>query len=102
MTFDLVVATVDRVEELDRFLGSLERQSHRSFRVLLVDQNDDDRVEAVVGAHPSLRMECIRSSRGLSHARNAALDRLDADVVAFPDDDCIYPPDLLGRVAQRL
>jgi len=102
MTFDLVVATVDRVEELDLLFGSLERQSHGSFRVLLVDQNDDDRVEAVVGAHPSLRIDRIRSSRGLSRARNAALGRLEADAVAFPDDDCIYPPDLLERVAQRL
>ena len=25
-----------------------------------------------------------------------------ADVVAFPDDDCAYPPDLLERVAARL
>ena len=38
-SFDLVVATVDRVEELDRLLASLDRQTHRRFRTLLVDQN---------------------------------------------------------------
>ena len=27
---------------------------------------------------------------------------LTADAVAFPDDDCVYPPDLLERVADRL
>jgi GT2 family glycosyltransferase len=102
MTFDLVVATVDRVEELDRLFESLERQTHRSFRVLLVDQNDDDRVGGVIAAHPSLRIEHIRSPRGLSRARNAALARIEADAVAFPDDDCIYPADLLERVAHRL
>ncbi|MFO7572024.1 MAG: hypothetical protein R6W48_05405 [Gaiellaceae bacterium] len=33
--------------------------------------------------------------------RNAALDDLDADLVAFPDDDCTYADDLLERVATR-
>jgi GT2 family glycosyltransferase len=102
VTFDLVVATVDRVDELGRLLDSLERQTHKAFRVLLVDQNEDDRVEDVLAAHPSLGVERLRSGRGLSRARNAALPRLEADAVAFPDDDCTYPADLLERVAQRL
>jgi GT2 family glycosyltransferase len=102
VTFDLVVATVNRVEELERLLSSLERQTHKSFRVLLVDQNDDDRLGAVVAQHRSLPIERLRSAPGLSRARNAALARVDADVVAFPDDDCMYPPDLLEQVARRL
>jgi glycosyltransferase involved in cell wall biosynthesis len=102
MTFDLVVATVDRVEELDRLLTSLDGQTHRDFRVLLADQNDDDRLTAVTAAHPSLRVERVAAPRGLSRARNAALPKVRADVVAFPDDDCVYPPDLLLRVTQRL
>ena len=102
MTFDLVVATVDRVEQLDRLLTSLDGQTHRDFRVLLADQNDDDRLTAVTAAHPSLRVERLPAPRGLSRARNAALPKVLADVVAFPDDDCVYPPDLLLRVTQRL
>lgn len=100
MTFDLVVATIDRVDELGRLLDSLERQTHTDFRVLVVDQNDDDRVAAVL-ARPSLRLERLRAPRGLSRARNEALPRLQADVVGFPDDDCVYPDDLLERVAAR-
>jgi hypothetical protein len=30
------------------------------------------------------------------------LGHLQADVIAFPDDDCTYPPDLLERVASTL
>jgi len=101
-TFDLVVATVDRVEPLGRLLASLERQTHRAFRVLLVDQNGDDRVDAVLAEHGALDLVRLRSARGLSRARNEALPRLEADVVAFPDDDCEYPDDLLARVAARL
>jgi GT2 family glycosyltransferase len=102
VTFDLVVATVGRVEELGRLFASLEQQTHRDFRVLLVDQNGDDRLESVLATHQGLRIERLHSEPGLSRARNAALPRLDADVVAFPDDDCVYPPELLEIVARRL
>ena len=99
--FDLVVATVDRVEPLDRLFDSLDRQSHGHFRVLLVDQNQDARLEPVIGRHRSLEIVHLGSPRGLSRARNEALGLLDADVVAFPDDDCVYADDLLERIALR-
>ena len=101
MSFDLVVASVDRVAPLQRLFSSLARQTHKDFRVLLVDQNGDDRLAEAVGDHPSLRIEHLQSPRGLARARNAALSRLAADVIAWPDDDCEYAPDLLERVAQR-
>ena len=100
-SFDLVVATVSRVKELGSLLASLERQTYRDFRVVLVDQNDDDRIAEVHRAH-DLDIERLSAPRGLSRARNAALPHLQGDVVAFPDDDCVYPDDLLERVARRL
>jgi GT2 family glycosyltransferase len=100
-SFDLVVATVDRVDELEGLLGSLERQTHSAFRILLVDQNEDDRLAEVLSRHASLEVEHLRASRGLSRARNAALGRVRAELVAFPDDDCIFPNDALERVARR-
>lgn len=98
MTFDLVVATVARTAELERFLESLDAQTHRDFRVLVVDQNKDDRVAPLLDGSAVH----LRSPLGLSRARNAALPELEADIVAFPDDDCIYPPDLLANVAARI
>ena len=100
-SFALVVATVDRGDGLRILLDSLERQTYRRFRVLLVDQNDDDRVVPAVAGSPDLRIDRLRAARGLSRARNAALARVDSDLVAFPDDDCAYPDDLLERVARR-
>ena len=88
--FDLVVATVDRTQDLAALLESLESQTH-----------SDDRVERLLGAHPSLRTVHLLSDRGLSRARNRALSSLAGDVIGFPDDDCRYPPDLLERVARR-
>jgi GT2 family glycosyltransferase len=100
-SFDLVVATLGREREVARFLGSVERQGYGRVRVILVDQNDDDRVQrAVAGSGVDVLVR--RSERGLSRARNAGLDAVEADVVGFPDDDCEYPAGLLGRVAEQL
>ena len=101
LRFDLVVATVDRTDDLGSLLSSLDAQTHRAFRVVVGDQNDDDRLERVLAGHAGLDVLRLRAPRGLSRARNAALPSLTADVVAFPDDDCVYAPDLLARVAER-
>ena len=100
-SFDLVVATVGRTAELERLLGSIEAQRYRPLRVIVVDQNDDERLAPILAGR-ALQLEHIRSARGLSHARNAGLELIESDVVAFPDDDSTYPPGLLAEVAQRL
>jgi len=100
-SFDLVVATVDRVAELERLLASVQAQTHRAVRVLLVDQNEDDRLEPVLQEQRSFNLVRLHAQRGLSRARNAALEDISADLVAFPDDDCVFASDLLERVALR-
>ena len=100
-SFDLAVATVGRVEELDRLLDSLERQTHGRFAIQVVDQNEDDRLRPVLAAHPELDIAHLRSPPGLSRGRNEALAHVSRDLVAFPDDDCVYPDDLLEHVAER-
>jgi glycosyltransferase involved in cell wall biosynthesis len=100
-SFDLVVATVGRTDELARFLDSLAAQEYAAVRVIVVDQNDDARLDAIVTGRP-FRIERTRGPLGLSRARNKGLALVEADLVAFPDDDCVYPPGLLERVAERL
>jgi GT2 family glycosyltransferase len=101
-SFDLVVATIGRRNELAQLFESLRVQSHPRFRVIVVDQSSDDRLEPLLSSITDVDVLHLRSERGLSRARNAALGQLEADLVAFPDDDCRYPPDLLARVAERL
>jgi glycosyltransferase involved in cell wall biosynthesis len=100
-SFDFVVATVGRTDELARFLDSVAAQEYAAVRVIVVDQNEDGRLDAVAGGR-RFRIERIRGPLGLSRARNAGLALVEADLVAFPDDDCVYPPGLLAGVAERL
>jgi glycosyltransferase involved in cell wall biosynthesis len=97
--FSLVMSTKDRTTEVVRFLESLDRQTERSFELIVSDQNDDDRLTPLLapfGGRFSIRT--VRSSGGISRGRNAGLPLVRGRIVAFPDDDCWYPPDLLASV----
>ena len=68
----LIVATVDRVELVGELLASLVTQTLQDFEVVVVDQNRDDRLVALL-AHYDTRLAIthIRAPRGLSRSRNA-------------------------------
>lgn len=100
MKFSLVVATLGRDQEVAELLDSLLAQGRSDFEVIIVDQNEDDRLarlEADYGRRVELRR--IRSAvRNANHARNLGLRHAHGEIVAFPDDDCVYPPGVLDRV----
>lgn len=97
----LILATLGRTVELEDFLASLANQRYRKFEVIVVDQNEDDRVVPVLlKFEDKFRIKHVRSHKGLSRARNAGLKHASGEVIAFPDDDCLYPPNLLESVAR--
>src|SRR5215212_9261375 len=103
MHFSLVLATVGRTEEVRRLLESLREQTYRNFEVIVVDQNPGDGLTYLLELYrDTLNIRHIRSAKGISKARNVGLRYTTGDVVAFPDDDCWYAPDLLERVAAKL
>lgn len=100
MHFSLIVATINRTKEIKRFLQSLASQSYKNFELIVVDQNSDDRLVPILEPYKThFPILHIRSAPGLSRARNIGLRYVKGDIVAFPDDDCWYPPDLLEKVA---
>lgn len=99
MKFSLVLATVHRVQEVERLLQSLQNQTYKDFEVILVDQNLDGRLDALVKQFSSsLCIMHLQSLLGLSIARNYGLQNINGEIVAFPDDDCWYPDDLLACI----
>jgi GT2 family glycosyltransferase len=93
LKFSLVLATVDRSSELIRLFKSLTEQSYSGFEVIVIDQNEDDRLEPLLTQYASyFPLRHLRSSvRGLSRARNLGLEYVRGEIVGFPDDDCWYP-----------
>lgn len=99
---DLLVPTVARTEELARFLEGVATQVWQGqVRVILVDQNADDRLASIVSSYER-RIPLVRlhSEPGVSRACNTGLRHCVADIVGRADDDCWYPPDVLERVVR--
>lgn len=95
----LVMSTKDRTVEVVRFLESLDRQSDRSFELIVSDQNNDDRLAPLLAPFAKcFPLKTVRSTGGISRGRNAALPLARGRTIAFPDDDCWYPPHLLAAV----
>ncbi len=91
----LILATVNRTNEPHRFLSHLTAQEYKNFEVIVVDQNDDNRLAPVLADFPQLKIQRVRSPRGLSRARNVGMRHAAGDIVAFPDDDCWYDANTL-------
>ncbi len=98
--FSLVVATLGRVAELGALLASLAAQVGPAFEVIVLDQNGDSRLDALLAHHgAAMPIRHLRSARrGVSHARNLGLPYCQGAIVGFPDDDCTYPPGVLAAV----
>lgn len=108
--FSLIVATIERTEELSLLLRSLAQQEMRDFELIVVDQNPDDRLSSLLeewisgigrqvnSTNNSIEVKHLHCPLGVSRARNLGLMHSTGEIVAFPDDDCWYLPDTLQKV----
>ncbi len=102
MKISLVTSTMNRPVQIGELLQALRSQTLAASEIVIVDQSADDRTGRVVAElGGGLPITYLRDPRkGLSRGRNLGLGPVCGDIVAFPDDDCIYPPDTLERVHQ--
>jgi len=99
MKFSIILATISRYNEVVLFLDSLLKQTYKNFELIIVDQNDDNKIELLCNNY-IFNIQVIKSKlKGLSINRNLGLNHISGDLVAFPDDDCEYNVDTLEKVA---
>jgi glycosyltransferase involved in cell wall biosynthesis len=104
MHFSLILATVGRDAELYRLFDTLCVQTHQDFDTVIVDQNQDDRIETLIRQYEGrLQLRHVRAEkRGHARANNVGMEYAKGDLIGFADDDCWYPADLLERVDRML
>jgi len=103
-TVSLILATVGRTDELGTMFDSLAAQTFKDFEVIVVDQNEDERLAAHLlrAGELGLDIKHIRHHPpNLSAARNVGIEAATGEWIGFPDDDCWYEPDLLERLRPR-
>jgi GT2 family glycosyltransferase len=98
--FSLITVTTDRLPLTERLLRSLAAQTHKNFEILFVHGPAcSEGARALAGRFPDLDVKVFASrDHCLSRSRNLALPHAAGDIVAFPDDDCVYEPDTLTEI----
>lgn len=102
--FSLVVTTLGRFDQLVKLFESLAHQSFTDFEIVVVDQNNDDRLANLFTRQWPFRVIRIHTPthRGVSLGRNIGWRASKGVVIIFPDDDCWYPLSFLQTIDQRM
>lgn len=100
MKFSLIMATYGetKVPFIKKFIEGLKNQTYKDFELIIVDQNEGNIVKDLIKDIKSDFITCIKCSPGLSHARNKGMRYAKGQILAFPDDDCLYPENMLKDV----
>jgi glycosyltransferase involved in cell wall biosynthesis len=98
----VVVPTRNRAGRIAENVSSVLANPYPDFRVLVIDQSDDDRTERTVRALAATdaRLRYLRQpGTGAARARNLGAWEAADPLVAFVDDDCVVAPDWLASIA---
>ena len=101
LNISLVITSFDRQQDLDRFALSICRQIFTGkIEVSFVSQGSAQfRLPTSCATQIQVISKNVEGLTPLSHARNVGMTELSGEIVAFPDDDCWYEPNLLEKIA---
>lgn len=99
MKVSLVLATLGRDRELEDFLEALLVQTYKDFELIIIDQNRDGKIDAIVERYlDSFDINHLKVDfTGIARARDYGIAQVQGRIIAFPDDDCAYEKDVLEK-----
>lgn len=101
LTVAVVMATHGRAGMLARALDAIAAQTRLPDQVIVVDDESSDATPSVLDSRPEVTAVRV-SRRGPGRARQDGLAYVDADVVAFTDDDCVPTPGWLVALVEPI
>ena len=100
VNLSLVLCTYGRINEVDNFLNSIYIQTKKPAEIIVVDQNEENILHLILKKW-SAKLPVIHKRvnfKGASRSRNFGAKQAMSALIAFPDDDCLYPPRLLENI----
>ncbi len=96
----MIVSTLGRDVELTRLLESLAKQDDGHFELIIVDQNNDDRLTPIVTPFvEKFPITHLKTDlRGVDRGRNFGVNHAAGEWLFFPDDDSWYDADFLATL----
>ena len=102
-TVSVIIPVFNRADLVRSAIESVLEQRDVDVEVVVVDDGsvDDSRevVERIAATHTSVRTDGFASNRGVSVARNRAMEMATGEFITFLDSDDRMPP---GRLAEQL
>lgn len=95
----VVVPTYRSEATVGRCLSQLERQTHPSYELIVVDSSPDNACARVVAAFRMVRLERSPVRLLPQEARTVGARLARGRLLVFTDPDCYAPPDWLARLA---
>ena len=104
MTADLslVLCTYGRTGDVDNFLKSISTQTLKPSEIIIIDQNENNILGDLINKwRQQLNLIHKRVDfKGASRSRNFGAIEAKSSLIAFPDDDCLYPPSTIEKIAK--
>ena len=102
MTTDLslVLSTYGRIDDVDNFLKSISTQTRKPGEIIIIDQNEDNILGDLISKWKQ-ELNLIHKRvdfKGASKSRNYGAREAKHSLIAFPDDDCLYPQSTIEQI----
>jgi len=97
----VIISTRNRPMYLERTINSILANSYSDFKVIIIDQSDNDKTQVLVDrfSQNNSKIRYFRtSSRGLGAAKNLGIKKYRGEIVAFTDDDCVVHSDWIENM----
>ncbi|MDB4802318.1 glycosyltransferase family 2 protein [bacterium] len=107
MNISVAICTWNRANMLDQTLQQMQKLNVASgleWEILVVNNNCTDNTDDIIDKHktklPIRRI--IETKKGISNARNAALEVTNSEWLLFTDDDVLVSPDWLSSYSEAI
>jgi peptidoglycan/xylan/chitin deacetylase (PgdA/CDA1 family)/GT2 family glycosyltransferase len=97
----IVIPALNEEKSLPRCLASLLAQDYAGDVEIIVADNGSTDATAAIAARFGARVVSCPEPPSVFYARQAGADAATGDIIAQADADTVYPPDWLGRIADR-
>ena len=102
MTADLslVLCTYGRTDDVNNFLKSISMQTLKPSEIIIIDQNENDILSNFISKWKR-QLNIIHKRvnfKGASRSRNYGASDAKCSLIAFPDDDCLYPTSTIEKI----
>lgn len=99
--FSIILPVYNAVDYIEQTLNSIHKQSYQNFELLIVDDGASDGTGNIVKKYSEVNKNVIyikQNNKGISNARNTAIQYAQGDYLIFCDHDDIMENDSLKKI----